>query len=340
MKFINNFDNIETNIKINMDYPKRNDNDINSIYEKILNPIFGGELLQPFLHFIARVMAGESQDKLWSICLGERDCGKGVISDLLSNTFQNYVCSINANSLKVDKNNGDEAKKLSWLYHAQYARVLLGNEIANNNIIDGNLIKKICSGGDKIQMRCNYTNEINIRIQGTLILFNNDMPKCEPADVFQKLVAFSLPSKFVDEITEEDEIKNPHYKLSDSNIKQFVNNKEICEAFIHIIIDSYQSKKVKLIENQQNFIDNFKTDDEFDLFNKNFEITKNNDDRIKSSDIQEWIKKNNIPMSMAKISNYLTNRGCVHGTHKFNNKAFKGYKGIKSLEITTDDLDY
>ena len=340
MKFINNFDNIETNIKINMDYPKRNDNDINSIYEKILNPIFGDELLQPFLHFIARVMAGESQDKLWSICLGERDCGKGVISDLLSNTFQNYVCSINANSLKIDKNNGDEAKKLSWLYHAQYARVLLGNEIANNNIIDGNLIKKICSGGDKIQMRCNYTNEINIRIQGTLILFNNDMPKCEPADVFQKLVAFSLPSKFVDEITEEDEIKNPHYKLSDSNIKQFVNNKEICEAFIHIIIDSYQSKKVKLIENQQNFIDNFKTDDEFDLFNKNFEITKNNDDRIKSSDIQEWIKKNNIPMSMAKISNYLTNRGCVHGTHKFNNKAFKGYKGIKSLEITTDDLDY
>ena len=340
MKFINNFDNIETNIKINMDYPKRNDNDINSIYEKILNPIFGDELLQPFLHFIARVMAGESQDKLWSICLGERDCGKGVISDLLSNTFQNYVCSINANSLKIDKNNGDEAKKLSWLYHAQYARVLLGNEIANNNIIDGNLIKKICSGGDKIQMRCNYTNEINIRIQGTLILFNNDMPKCEPADVFQKLVAFSLPSKFVDEISEEDKIKNPHYKLSDNNIKQFVNNKEICEAFIHIIIDSYQSKKVKLVVNQQVFVDNFKTDDEFDLFNRNFVITKNNDDRIKSSEIQEWIKKNNIPMSMAKISNYLTNRGCVHGTHKFNNKAFKGYKGIKSLEITTDDLDY
>lgn len=339
MKFINNFDNIETNIKINIDFPKRNDNDINSIYEKILNPIFGGELLQPFLHFISRVMAGESQDKLWSICLGERDCGKGVISDLLSNTFQNYVCSINANSLKIDKNNGDEAKKLSWLYHAQYARVLLGNEIANSNIIDGNLIKKICSGGDKIQMRTNYVNETNARIQGTLILFNNDMPKCEPADVFQKLVAFSLPSKFVDEITEEDKIKNPHYKLSDSNIKQFVNNKEICEAFIHIIIDSYQSKKVKLIENQQIFIDNFKTEDEFDLFNKSFEITKNNDDKVKSSDIQEWIKKNNIPMSMAKISNYLTNRGCGHGTHRFSNKTAKGYKGVKNIDSGFDDLD-
>jgi hypothetical protein len=338
-KFINNFDDIETNIKIVMDFPERDDNIINDVYEKVLNPIFGGELLTPFLHFISRVMAGESQDKLWSICLGERDCGKGVISDLLSNTFQNYVCSINANSLKIDKNNGDEAKKLSWLYHVQNARALLGNEIANNNIIDGNLIKKICSGGDKIQMRTNYVNETNIRIQSTLILFNNDMPKCEPADVFQKLVPFSLPSKFVDEITEEDKEKNPHYKLSDSNIKQFVNNKEVCKAFIWIIIDSYQSTKIKLNNNQQNFINNFKTEDEFDLFFKFFEITKNNDDRVKSADIQDWLKKNNVPMSMAKISNYLTNRGCVYGCHKINNKALRGYKGIKILEVTTDDLD-
>jgi hypothetical protein len=46
-------------------------------------------------------------------------------------------------------------------------------------------------------MRTNYINEIDVRIQGTLILFNNDMSKVEPADFFQKLVPFSLPSKFV-----------------------------------------------------------------------------------------------------------------------------------------------
>jgi hypothetical protein len=338
-QFINNFDDIETNIKINMDFPERNDKDINDIYDKILNPIFGPELLQPFLHFISRVIAGESQDKLWSICLGERDCGKGVISDLLSNTFQNYVCSINANSLKIDKNNGDEAKKLSWLYHVQYARALLGNEIANSNIIDGNLIKKICSGGDKIQMRCNYVNETNVRIQGTLILFNNDMPKCEPADVFQKLVPFSLPSKFVDEISEEDKIKNPHYKLSDSNIKQFVNNKDILKAFVHIIIDSYQSKKVKLVEKQEEFKETFITEDEFELFKKYYEITKNDSDRVRSSDIQNCMTKNKIMMSMSKLSTLLKNRGCIYGTHKFNKKSDKGYKGIKAIEISTDDLD-
>ncbi len=41
---------------------------------------------------------------------GERDCKKGVLSDLSSNSFGQYVRSINANSLKTDKNNGDEAK--------------------------------------------------------------------------------------------------------------------------------------------------------------------------------------------------------------------------------------
>jgi len=49
---------------------------------------------------------------------------------------------------------------------------------------------------------------------------NEGMPKVEPADVFQKLVPFPLPSKFVDEIFEEDKIKNPQYKLSDTNINQ------------------------------------------------------------------------------------------------------------------------
>ena len=337
LEFINNYDDVETNIKIDMDFPERNENVMFSIYEKVLKPILGADLLQPFLHFISRVIAGECQDKLWSICLGERDCGKGVLSDLLSNTFGQYVCSINANSLKIDKNNGDEAKKLSWLYHAQYARVLLGNEIANNNVMDGNLIKKICSGGDKIQLRTNYVNEINVRIQGTLILFNNDMPKVEPADCFQKLIPFSLPSKFVDEITQDDIKKNPHYKVADSMIKSFVSQEEVCQAFVWILIDSYKDSKVKLVDCQKVFIDNFKTEDEFDIFNENFEITKNDMDRVKSSDITDFLKRKNINMSMAKISNYLTNRGCIHGTHKFGSKAFKGFKGLRQIEIFNID---
>ncbi len=35
---------------------------------------------------------------------------------------------------------------------------------------------------------------------------------------------------------------------------------------------------------------------------------------------------------MAKISNYLTNRGCIHSTHKLGPKAAKGLKGLRQIE--------
>jgi hypothetical protein len=47
---------------------------------------------------------------------------------------------------------------------------------------------------------------------------------------------------------------------------------------------------------------------------------------------QELLKRENINMSMAKISNYLTNRSCIHGTHKFGPIAAKGYKGLRQIE--------
>jgi hypothetical protein len=41
LDFIDNFDNIDTNIKIDMDFPKKNDSVIYELYEKVLKPILG-----------------------------------------------------------------------------------------------------------------------------------------------------------------------------------------------------------------------------------------------------------------------------------------------------------
>jgi hypothetical protein len=47
-EFINNYDNVDTNIKSDMDFPERNENVMLSIYEKVLKPILGPDLLNPF----------------------------------------------------------------------------------------------------------------------------------------------------------------------------------------------------------------------------------------------------------------------------------------------------
>jgi len=49
--------------------------------------------------------------------------------------------------------------------------------------------------------------------------------------------------------------------------------------------------KVKLVNYQQIFIDNFKIDDVFDLFPKKIEITKKSDDKIKTIDLQDLFFK-------------------------------------------------
>ena len=44
-------------------------------------------------------------------------------------------------------------------------------------------------------------------------------------------------------------------------------------------------------------------------------------------------------MTMAKISNYLTNRGCMYGSHRFGNKTARSCKGLKFISASFDDLD-
>ncbi len=62
------------------------------VYMKKKLKILGPNLLHLLLHFVSSVMAGECIYKLWSIGLDERDCGKGVLSDILSNSLDNiYV---------------------------------------------------------------------------------------------------------------------------------------------------------------------------------------------------------------------------------------------------------
>ncbi len=55
--------------------------------------------------------------------------------------------------------------------------------------------------------------------------------------------------------------KNSQYKLSDPNIKKLVSKEKVCEAFVWILIDSYESTKLKLVDVQKSFIDNFKTEE-------------------------------------------------------------------------------
>ena len=70
----------------------------------------------------------------------------------------------------------------------------------------------------------------------------NDIPKIEPNDVYEKLIPFSLKSKFVEEeITPQLLKENPYYKKCDTELRNKVNNEPwIINDVTHLIINRYK----------------------------------------------------------------------------------------------------
>ena len=342
-KFINNFDGVETLIKIDRDFEECNTEQQQKIKMLIFKPVFDEDTDEALLLF-SRAMAGHVEDKLWSIMLGSRDSGKGIIQDSLWSAFGDYVGGFNADSLMFEKNGGDAAKKLSWAYHFDKKRLAFSNEMKVDNTIklDGNLIKKLCSGGDKIIVRQNNVDEKTCNPQTTVVFCCNDIPKIEPNDVYEKLIPFSLKSKFVEEeITPELLKENPYYKKSDENLRTKVNNEEwIINGVTNLIINSYNEKKVKLNDNMKDQLEAFKSgDDVFDKLNASFEITRNEKDRLDNNVMKEFLKISELNISFPKVVNLYMSKGINNKVCKIDGVSKRAFIGLKQIFKSVLDND-
>jgi hypothetical protein len=227
-----------TTIKINRDYQEPTDENIKLVYQKIFNPIFNNdkELMECWLNYIARGLAGHIEDKNWGVGIGERDCGKGVLGGMLENCFGEYCRATNSENFLFKNNGGDSAKALSWLVPFEFKRLLLTNEItrdAEGKVrINGNILKKLSSGGDKIEARVNHKDEINFKIQARVCMFCNDLPPIEPADAKETSLIFRYPSKFLNE--DDDRLGKPlmrqKYKLGKDDKIEYENVEKECIA--------------------------------------------------------------------------------------------------------------
>ena len=341
-----------TTIKINRDYEEPKKEDVDAVYEKIFNPIFNNdkELMECWLNYIARGLAGHIEDKNWGVGIGERDCGKGVLGGMLENCFGDYCRATNSENFLFKNNGGDSAKALSWLVPFEFKRLLLTNEITRDAEgkfrINGNILKKLSSGGDKIEARVNHKDEINFKIQARVCMFCNDLPPLEPADAKETAYMFRYPSKFLnpdderlgkplmrkkynivneDVIYEKDEEGNDIYVnvcnfyKKDDDIKFWCKKPEIMNAFIHIIFSHYGKKTLipeSMKEEMNDFKDDEKEEDRFlDLFNfvgdKDWEEGKK--DWVSIAQINVLLKKASINLSAQKYKNYLLSKGAVKG---------------------------
>jgi len=339
--------------------------DYNDLYKNILYPIFSikdkeqdktrVQLMEYFIYRLSRIMAGHIEDKKWVLLEGLRNSGKGVITLLLENAFERYVKITNSGNFIFKENTQDEAKKQSWMIDYQFVRLAFTQEITINkqsrtsNKVDGNMIKKFCSGGDSIEARKNHQDEYQFKIQASLMICCNDMPEITPNDTKEFCEEFQMKSKFLTPEQEETETKIPTYSYytADDKVKEYVKEDRYINAFIQLLLDAYNKpcKYPKVLKEQ---LEEVKEEDDYAKLYNMFTITTNTKDFIANNKLEEKIEEKFIPFTTQKCKNLLIALGAKAGR----NKSLRGLSCIKfkteriipaeeddPLEIKKEDLD-
>lgn len=332
---------LKTFIKIERQFNEQSNKKIREqIYNKILNPIFSiinpeedlvnVQLRDNFLYNISRAIAGHIESKQWILMQGLRDCGKSVISALIKECFQIYIEFTNVGNF-VNKNlNTDSAKALSWILDYQFKRLAITQEVSlqDKQGIDGSIIKKFCSGGDYINARKNNKDEVEFRIQSSLMICCNDFPEISPTDTMEFCREYQIKSKFVKEdYPEESKLKTFSYFKADETIKEFTKQKDVINEFLLIILEAYNNKVEypKSIKQELEAVED--EEDTTKLFNL-FEFTNDKKDIITNDDLRIALKNNNVIFAIKKCKILLKTRGA----QDYRNGATRGLNYIKFIE--------
>ena len=248
-------------------YKNVNRKTIDDIKKKLFEPMFGDKM-DLALQFLARAMGGHCADKRFGTYLGNRNCGKGVLYDLLKFSFQDYIRTFElGNLLYCRKTAGLEnvecSKKLYWLIDLEFTRLAISQEVPDCKsglVVNGGLFKKITGGGDTIVARRNYDRvDTHFTTDFTPFVLGNDDLQFDANDANETRLQFSSVVQFktqeeIDAMRLEgrDELEMSRYRLDDSSIKDLVITHDWTLATIALISEYYTDRKIAIIKEIDN----------------------------------------------------------------------------------------
>jgi hypothetical protein len=341
--FTEGFDpNIVFTARINRNFPtKRDEEKIAYIqYNTFDAPFLGtgdGELLR---HETMRMMLGDFLRKKGFIGQGPWNSSKGVYTCLLQTAFGSYIVQFNGNSLLFKSFGGESERDMTFAMNFCNARIAVSSEIRmpvnsttgkeNKAVIDGNLWKTLCSGGDEWRAR-----NLNERAQtyvnkAAVFCLLNDTPDFSPADkdTQEKVKVIAFSASFTEDPTEANERKCV------SDIKDKYRESEYGDALFHILVDEYKKWK------ENGFRDMAMTDTGVaslsaiipvkkigDVLRERYVLTNNQLDSVLFTDIENYLRSCGVQGSGNKIARDLSILGL--GTGK------KRVKGQGVLTVRT-----
>lgn len=271
-------------IQINRNFEEWFLNPNKAVIEKVEADVFDaimGDQKTRFLQFISRAFAGHYIDKDWGVFIGNRNCGKGTIDVFMKTAFGGYTKTIPSDNLLCERGgkNGDVAKAMSWAIDLQFIRLATTQEIQfdneNKNIkLNSVMIKKLASGGDEMEGRKNYQDEMTFTIDSKILMMANDMPPTSAEDVKEHLVEFKTTKQFkdkrwIDERRAELEeylklgadkqimMELDNYVVGNDSIKmECISNLDWANALVSLMMKYYTPTKLVIETNTETNGDN------------------------------------------------------------------------------------
>lgn len=343
--------------RIECDYtPEENEWD-HEIERRIFLPIFGDTEegranAMCWKTYVCRGFACEIGEKRWAIMCGKRNCGKGVLCDSLRQAFGKYTGSFSANNMKADKSSKGQDFDLALSFAKDFDKrgLVFSNELnivkGHNQMLDGNLVKMLTSGGDMVNIRALYGMPREVVPMARMLICANDIPDINPKDAMSTLIVFEIDAEFVESLDDRMRMCNERgsmrYQIRDPVIKRFIKEPEYQVAFIRHIIKAYvphdryispgvSASSVKV----QGDEDNSKE------FLECFISTGNDCDRVLMKEVKQLISERFYGMSQETASQALKTIGGVY-KQSSNAKLDKETRktGFRGVILKEDDEVY
>jgi len=320
--------------------------DMDELKDKLFYQTLGKEQGDFMITYLARALAGDLRMKKILFGVGVGNSGKGTITKALQLSLGDYTGTFNAGNMAYSNSSNDEAQKLRWAMLSSKCRILISNEVDSRTPLDGNVIKKVASGGDPMIARLHCGNETEFTVHFAGLVLVNDAPKVVPMDdaVNNRLRVVSFEKSYV------DKPQNKFEMLKDDTFCESIHTTKskdtllaiLCRAYIDFMDGGGVMYEPDIVLKAR---DDWMGDSKgiVDQFFEEYEVDESdvNDAFVSNEQIEEWLIGKKSGYTIRRFNKELTRFVDLAGnskrvkyiSKKVNGKVFRGFSGVRLTSI-------
>jgi len=340
---------INRNFKPYFDNP--NEKDIADVKMNIIDNLFPDNV-DKALHFLSRAVAGETLDKNWATYLGNRDCGKGVLFDVLKKGFEDYVDVFRLSNIMYQRRSPkkeDTSLANFWLLDLEWPRLAISQEIpepAMQMRADGNKIKGyLASGGDTQVARRNFDRfDTKFKVDATVLIMGNYTLDVDTKDALEHCVEFNSviqykTQKQLDAMESKgyDKLMTSIYSISNPQVKINSDTLEWGNAMIMLLLRSYRPDPVEVERGMDDDDHNIPLRE---LIFMKYKITGKDSDILVASDVEEELgnDKKKIIIEFKSINGVVRKKNNIKKDENLGKQCYFGLRLLNEQELEIQAL--